>query len=223
PGYFAGDGSGGSAGNVWMAHLNAAETGTWQYRVSFRHGAAVAVDLGVNAGTAVAPFDGRSGSFSVGPSDKAGADFRAADKGLLVNRGGHYLTYGGSGKPFLFTGPGIPENILGYRGFTNTTVGIGHTFDTHLTHWKTGDPDWGNGAGKRLIGALNYIADHGGNCLYLMSNTIGGDGKDCFPHPTTSTTKDRYDLGKLQQWDVALAHAQRKGIYLHWILAENET
>jgi hypothetical protein len=222
PGYFATDGNGADAGNVWMAHLNPHETGTWHYSVSFRSGADVAVDLAANAGTAVSPFDGKSGTFIVTASDKTGADFRAADKGMLVNRGHHYLTYGGSGKPFLYTGPGIPENILGYRGFTNTTVGVGHNFDVHLSHWNSGDPDWDNGKGKKLIGALNYIADQGGNCLYMMSNTIGGDGKDCFPHPTETTTKDRYDLLKLKQWDIALSHAQKKGVFLNWHLAEHE-
>lgn len=222
PGYFAGDGVGGAAGKVWAAHLNPHETGAWSWSASFRSGANVAVELGATAGTAVSPYHGQSGTFTIAASDKSGADFRAPDKGMLVNRGHHYLTYGGSGKPFLFTGPGIPENILGYRGFTNTTVGIGHEFNAHLAHWKTGDPDWNGGAGKKLIGALNYIADNGANCLYMMSTTVDGDGNDCFPHPAAQGKTTRYDLLKLRQWDIALAHAQRKGIFLHWALAENE-
>ena len=222
PGYFAGDGVGGAAGNVWAAHFNPHEIGSWTWSTTFRSGANVAVDLAANAGTVVTASNGLSGTFTVAASDKTGADFRAADKGMLVNRGNHYLTYGGSGKPFLWTGPGIPENILGYRGFTNTTVGDGHNFDAHLADWNTGDPDWNGGAGKKLIGALNYIAENGANCIYMMSQTIGGDAEDCFPHPTTTTTKTRYDLLKLRQWDIALAHAQRKGIFLHWALAENE-
>ncbi len=222
PGYFATDGQGGDAGNVWLAHLNPHESGTWSYAVSFRSGTDVAVSLDPAAGTAVAPCDGVGGSFDVAASDKSGADFRAPDKGMLSNRGHHYLTYGGSGAPFLYTGPGIPENILGYNGFTNSTVGVGHDFTVHGDHWNSGDPDWGGGAGRNLIGALNYIADQGGNAIYMMSNTIGGDGEDCFPHPTFDDTKDRYDLLKLIQWDIALAHAQAKGIFLHWHLAENE-
>jgi Domain of unknown function (DUF5060)/Bacterial Ig-like domain/Putative collagen-binding domain of a collagenase len=222
PGYFAGDGAGGAAGNVWAAHLNPHEIGAWSWSTSFRSGTDVSVNLATNAGTVVAPYDGISGNFTIAASDKTGADFRAADKGMLVNRGQHYLTYGGSGKPFLFTGPGIPENILGYRGFTNTTVGIGHVFDAHLAHWRSGDPDWNSGAGKKLIGALNYIADNGANCLYMMSTTVDGDGNDCFPHPSARGENTRYDLLKLRQWDIALAHAQRKGIFLHWALAENE-
>ncbi|MDX1680657.1 MAG: malectin domain-containing carbohydrate-binding protein, partial [Akkermansiaceae bacterium] len=223
PGYFATDGKGGDEGKVWMAHLNPNETGEWTYVVSFRSGADIAISLDANSGTAVAPFDGKTGSFTVAASDKSGDDFRAADKGMLINRGHHYLSYGGSGAPFLYTGPGIPENILGYRGFTNTTIGVGHEFTVHGTHWNNGDPDWNDGAGKNLIGALNYIADQGANCLYMMSNTIGGDGEDCFPHPTSTSTRDRYDLLKLKQWDIALAHAQARGIFLNWHLAEHET
>ena len=222
PGYFATDGNGADEGNVWMAHLNPSETGTWSYKISFRSGTDLAVNLNTNAGTAISPFNGKTGTFTIAASDKTGDDFRAANKGMLINRGEHYLTYGGSGKPFLYTGPGIPENILGYRGFTNTTIGIGHNFDSHLSDWNTGDPDFNNGNGKKLIGALNYIANEGANSLYMMSNTIGGDGKDVFPYPTSNTTKDRYDLLKLKQWDIALAHAQAKGIFLHWHLAEHE-
>ncbi|MFW5859636.1 MAG: malectin domain-containing carbohydrate-binding protein [Planctomycetota bacterium] len=223
PGYFAGDGAGGAAGDVWMAHLNPHQTGTWTYSLSFRSGADVAVDLDAEAGSPVTPFDGMSGSFTVGASDKSGDDFRAPEKGMLVNSGHHYLTYGGGGQPFVYTGPGIPENLLGYRGFTNTTIGIGHDFTVHESDWNSGDPDWNGGDGRALIGALNYIAEQGGNAIYMMSNTIGGDGEDCFPHPTSEDDKDRYDLLKLQQWDIALAHAQARGIFLNWHLAEHES
>ena len=228
PGYFAGDGSGGASGQIWRAHLNPDEVGTWTYAISFRQGADIAVDLDPNAGVALSSYDGLNGSFEVTASDKSGNDFRAPDKGMLVNRGHHYLTYGGSGRPFLYTGPGIPENILGYRGFHNTTVGVGHEFQVHEADWNAGDPDWNSNDGRNLngrgfIGAINYIADQGANSLYMMSNTIGGDGKDVFPHPTPNTTKDRYDLLKLEQWNTALSHAQSKGIFLHWHLAEHET
>ncbi len=222
PGYFAGDGNGGDSGSIWRVHFNPDETGDWSYVTSFRQGTDLAVDLDPAAGSPVGAYDGLSGTFSIIASDKSGDDFRAPEKGMLANRGHRYLTYGGSGQPFLYTGPGIPENILGYRWFTNTTIGIGHEFTAHVSDWQSGDPDWDSGAGRGLIGALNYIAGEGGNCLYLMSNTIGGDGKDVFMHPDSTTAKDRYDILKLDQWDIALAHAQAKGIFLHWHLAETE-
>lgn len=223
PGYFAGDGNGADAGNIWRAHFNPDEIGTWNFTIHFRQGTEVAVDLDPAAGTAVSAYDGLTGSFTVLESDKSGDDFRAPEKGMLKNRGHTYLTYGGSGRPFLYTGPGIPENFLAYRGFTNTSIGIGHEFTVHESDWNPGDPDWDNGAGCGLIGAINYIAEQGGNGLYLMSNTIGGDGKDVFMHPDPDKTKDRYDNLKLNQWDIALSHAQSLGIFFHWHLAEHES
>jgi len=223
PGYFAGDGEGGDAGSIWRAHFNPDEVGEWSYVISFRTGNEIAVSLDAAAGTPVAEYDGLTGTFTVTESDKSGDDFRAPEKGMLINRGQTYLTYGGSGEPFLYTGPGIPENILGYRGFTNTNVGIGHLFTVHETDWNPGDPDWNNGDGRALIGALNYIAEEGGNCLYMMSNTIGGDGKDVFMHLDPNNSKDRYDNLKLNQWAIALQHAQNLGLFLHWHLAEHES
>ncbi|MEM0967313.1 MAG: DUF5060 domain-containing protein [Verrucomicrobiota bacterium] len=223
PGYFATDGQGGDSGDIWRAHLSPDSVGEWSYRTSFREGSQIAVRTDENAGTPVAAYDGLSGTFTVTESDKTGEDFRAPDRGMLVNRGHHYLTFGGSGKPYVYAGPGIPENLLGYRGFTNTTIGIGHEFAVHESDWNVGDPDWGNGDGRALIGAINYIAEEGGNAIYIMSNTIGGDGKDVFPHPTPNDDKDRYDLLKLDQWDIALSHAQSLGIFIHLHLAEHES
>lgn len=221
PGYFATDGQGGDSGNVWRAHLNPDEVGPWSYTISFREGTEVAVDLSPAAGSAVSAYDGLSGTFTVLASDKVAPDFRAPERGMLVNRENHYLTFA-NGRPFVYAGPGIPENLLGYRGFTNTTEGVGHEFVVHEAHWNPGDPDWGSQDGRRLIGALNYIAGQGGNALYLMSNTIGGDGKDVFMHTNSSSSKDEYDILKLDQWDLALSHAQALGIFLHLHLAEHE-
>jgi Domain of unknown function (DUF5060)/Cna protein B-type domain len=238
PGYFAGDGNGGGTGNKWAAHLNPHEIGKWTYKISFRSGNEVAVATVDTAGTAVALYDGATGDFTVAPSTKSGNDFRAPDKGMLVNRGNHYLTYS-NGKPFVHVGTGIPENLLGYRGFTNTTVGMGHTFATHVADWKTGDPDWLNadgGNGKAIIGMFNYLAQEGANSVYFMSNTLNDDGKDTFPHLEPTAIKAqlepsvpaewakllRYDLLKLKQWDIALGHAQSKGIFFNWHFAEHQ-
>ncbi|MEM1221389.1 MAG: DUF5060 domain-containing protein [Verrucomicrobiota bacterium] len=223
PGYFATDGQGGDSGNIWRAHLNPDEMGQWSYEISFREGSEIAVNLASNPGSAVSAYDGLTGIFTVQPSNKTGEDFRAPSRGMLVNRGHHYLTFGGSGLPFVYAGPGIPENLLGFRGFTNTTIGIGHEFTAHVSDWNNGDPDWDNGSGRGLIGAINYIAEEGGNAIYIMSNTIGGDAKDIFMHPTSNDDKERYDLLKLDQWDIALAHAQSLGIFIHLHLAEHES
>jgi Domain of unknown function (DUF5060)/PKD domain len=234
PGYFAGDGNGGETGDKWAAHLNPHEVGKWTYKTSFRSGANVAVELTDTAGTAVASYDGVTGDFTIAPSTKTGDDFRAPDKGMLENRGHHYLTFS-NGTPFVHVGTGIPENLLGYRGFTNTTVGSGHTFTAHVADWQEGDPNWDNGKGKAIIGMFNYLAKEGANSVYFMSNTLIDDGKDTFPHiqpptapvggePTSATEWAkllRYDLLKLKQWDIALGHAQSKGIFLNWHFAEH--
>jgi len=219
PGYYAGDAQDGPEGNKWQVRFSPPQTGTWTYLASFRTGFNVNVTLDPNAGQPTA-CDGATGSFAVEESDLSGADFRAAENGLLVNRGHHYLTFGGSGRPWIKGGPDIPENFLGYEGFENTP-NPGHTYAAHLVHWRPGDPDWGDGQGKSIIGALNYIAELGGNCLYFLPMNIGGDGKDTFP-TIAPYEKTRYDNSKLLQWETVFQHAQSLGIFLHFQLAETE-
>lgn len=239
PGYFAGDGNGGGTGSKWVAHLNPDAIGNWTYLISFRTGADVAVALTETEGTAVAQYNGKTGGFTVAASTKSGADFRAPDKGMLVNRGHHYLTFA-NGQPFIHAGLGICENLLGYTGFTNTNktvcpTGVFHNFTVHAADWQAGDPDWDNGKGKALIGMFNYIANEGANNIYFQTNTLNDDGKDTFPHlePTSGTYLGeptspaewakllRYDLLKLKQWDIAFAHAQKKGIFFNWHFQEH--
>jgi hypothetical protein len=165
--------------------------------------------------------DGETGSFAVKPSDKTGADFRAGERGRLVNLGAHYLQFLGSGRYWIKGGPDIPENFLGYTGFDNTPE-ASHEFAAHEMHWRSGNPDWNNGAGKAIIGALNYIAREGGNSIYFLPMNLGGDAKDTFP-TIAPDRKTRYDLSKLRQWETVFTHADRLGIFLHFQLAETES
>ncbi|MCG8454874.1 MAG: DUF5060 domain-containing protein, partial [Holophagales bacterium] len=220
PGYFAGDGAGGAAGNTWHAHLAPDEVGTWSYEISFRQGTEVAVDTTGTAGTPVSAYDGLTGSFGVVESDASGADFRAPGRGLIRNRGGHYLSEA-DGDAWVKGGPDIPENFLGYEGFDNTPD-AGHTFAAHVADWRPGDPDWNGGAGRAIVGALNYIADRGANVIYFLPMNLFGDGRDTFP-TITETAKTRYDLSKLAQWETVFSHAQSRGIFLHFVLAETES
>lgn len=219
PGFYAGDGEGGETGGKWRVLFSPPETGVWKYRASFRAGYQVNVSLDPKAGMPTA-CDGAEGEISVAASDKSGGDFRSADKGLLKNRGHHYLTFGGSGKVWIKGGPDVPENLFGYDGFDNTPK-PGHFFKAHEVDWRPGDPDWGGGKGKRIIGAMNFIAEQGGNCIYFLPMNIGGDGKDTFP-TIGEYEKTRFDHSKLEQWDIVFAHAQAKGIFLHFQLAETE-
>jgi len=220
PGHFAGDGAGGASGAAWQAHFSPEAVGEWDYLISFRSGPAVAVSLAPEAGAAVAAFDGASGSFTVTESDKSAPDFRAAERGLTKHRGGHYLTHA-AGERFIKAGPDIPENLLGYEGFDNTPD-AGHAFAAHVADWNAGDPDWDDGAGRGLIGAFNFIAERGANSVYFLPMNIDGDGDDTFP-TVAPQQKTRYDLSKLDQWEIALTHAQSKGIWLHFVLAETES
>ncbi|MHC4177530.1 MAG: DUF5060 domain-containing protein [Planctomycetota bacterium] len=220
PGYFAGDGNGGAESNKWRVHFSPPKTGTWNYRASFRAGFQVNVSTDSQAGRPTA-CDGARGSFQVAGSDRSGRDFRSGDKGLLKNRGHHYLTFGGSGKPWVKGGPDIPENFFGYDGFDNTPRAR-HRYRAHAPDWRPGDPDFAGGKGKRIIGALNFIAGYGGNCIYFLPMNIGGDGKDTFP-TIEAYDKTRYDVSKLDQWEIVFAHAQARGIFLHFQLAETES
>jgi len=220
PGYFAGDGNGAAAGRQWQAHLAPDMPGEWGYEISFRSGAGVAVSLEAMAGAPVAPYDGVSGTFMVGESGATPPDFRAPALGLVKNRGGHYLTFAGGGI-FLKGGPDIPENLLGYEGFDNTPD-AGHAFSAHVDDWNPGDPDWNGGAGRGLIGALNFISERGANSVYFLPMNIGGDGQDTFP-TIAEFDKTRYDLSKLAQWEIVFSHAQSRGIWLHFVLAETES
>jgi len=220
PGYFAGDGDGGPEGNVWRVHFAPPTTGEWDYEASFRAGFEVNVSTDPKAGEPTY-CDGANGQCTVAESDKSGPDFRAADRGLLRNAGDHYLTFAGSGRPWVKGGPDIPENLFGYDGFDNTPK-PSHKYEAHAADWKPGNPDWGNGRGKRIIGAFNYIAGQGGNCVYFLPMNIGGDGKDTFP-TIGEYEKTRYDNSKLDQWEIVFEHAQSLGIFLHFQLAETET
>ena len=230
PGFYAADGNAGlthaNSGNVWRVHFAPNRIGDWTYVASFRAGDEIAVAASPVAGTSGGFFDGQSGTFTVAESDKAAPDFRTSDLGLIKNRGHHYMTYAGGGV-FLKGGPNVPENFFGYAGFDNTPS-AGHDFDQHISDWNPGDPDWDDDDsdsvaddGRGIIGALNFVADEGGNSIYFLPMNIGGDGQDTFP-TIAAGNKTRYDVSKLDQWELAFSHATSKGIMLHFQLAETE-
>jgi len=223
PGYFAADGNAAgtsaTSGNKWRVHFSPEATGTWTYVASFRQGADVAVALG-EAGEPTA-FDGERGSFIVTESDKSGADFRA--KGRLVEVGQHYLQFAGTKEYFVKAGAGSPENFLAFADFDNTTAGKKplHCYAPHLGDWRPGDPTWKSGKGKAIIGALNYLAGKKMNSLYFLTMNVGGDGDDVFPW-TTKSERYRFDVSKLDQWEIVFSHMEKLGIHLHMVTQEQE-
>lgn len=232
PGFYAADGNAketsASSGNKWRVHFTPDRDGVWSYTASFRSGDNVAVNESKAAGKATS-FDGESGSFNVGLSDKKGVDHRG--KGMLRYVGEYHLQYAASEEAFIKVGPNGPENLLAYSDFDGTydTACNGdpvdqslHTYEPHISDWKSGNPSWKGGKGKGLIGAMNYLSDVGTNSMYFLTYNIdGGDGCDVWPW-TSEKTKDRFDVSKLAQWETVFAHMDAKGILLHVILSERQ-
>eukprot|EP00808_Paulinella_micropora_P016682 g2297.t1 len=219
PGYFAADGqaanTSASAGNKWRVHFMPDREGVWIYSVSFRQGLRVALDSDRSAGTAWSPLDGRTGTISVGPSDKTGSDFRARGRLKYVQQPLLWLqqeqTY------FIKAGAGGPANLLAYSDFDGQFKHDGlndalvKNWSAHVTDWNTGDPSWQGGKGKGLIGALNYLSSKGVNAFSFLTLTIGGEDGNVFPY-LESSSHDRMDVSRLEQWEVVFAHAQSKGL-----------
>ncbi len=224
PGYFAADGdaaeSSASAGNKWRAHFNPDNTGTWTYEITFRTGNNIAVNLDADGTPTM--YEGITGNFEIEASNKSGRDHRG--KGMLRYVDQHYLQFD-NGEYFLKGGANSPENFLAYAGFDSTYSVKGvhpiKQYAAHVADWKMGDPAWQNGKGKGIIGALNYLSDAGMNAVYFLTMNVDGDGQDVWPW-TSHTERTRFDVSKLDQWNVVFDHMDRKGIMLHVQLQETE-
>ena len=225
PGYFAADGraaeSGASAGNVWRVRFTPDETGAWTYATSFRAGTDVAVAASATAGSSAGFMDGAAGGFEVLPSDKSGRDFRA--KGRLSYVGEHYLRFEGTGEYFVKGGPDAPENFLAYEDFDNNPDNGGRrkSWAPHAGDYRAGDPSWRGGRGTEIVGALNYLASEGMNAFSFLTMNINGDDRNVYPY-VTDTDFEHFDCSKLDQWDIVFAHAQTRGLYLHFKTQETE-
>jgi hypothetical protein len=217
PGFFAADGNaaetGATSGRSWRVHFAPDAAGTWRWTAFFRSGPGIAI--GDERGTALPP-DGLTGSFDVGPTDKAGRDHRR--KGRLDYVGERYLRFAGTGEPFLKGGADSPENFLAYADFDG---GGRHRYAPHLGDFRPGDPTWGGGRGKAMIGALNYLASQGMNSVYFLTMNVGGDGKDVWPW-TLPHERLRYDCSKLDQWEIVFSHMDAAGLMLHVVQQEQE-
>lgn len=237
PGFFAADGNAAETsaeeGDRWQARFTPDAVGTWRYTIRFRTGENVAIADDPAAGEAVPP-DGVSGTFEIAASDKQAPDFRAM--GMLRYVGEHYLQFAETGQYYLKGGADSPENFLAYYQFDGqpgeTTTGRqprqgearatrSHRYEPHVRDWKDGDPTWQDGRGKGIIGALNYLASQGMNSVYMLTMNVGGDGDDVWPW-IDPDTRDRFDVSKLDQWEIVFSHMDRLGIQLHVITQETE-
>lgn len=225
PGYYAADGNAAqtsaSSGNKWRAHFAPDKTGTWNYSVSFRKGSNVAVNDGVNAGTAAGFMNGETGSFNVSASNKSGRDFRG--KGRLQYVGEHYLRFAETGEYMIKQGPDSPENLFAYDDFDNTPNAGNRrkNFNPHKGDWNSGDPTWKSGKGKGLIGAVNYIASEGLNSMSFLTMNINGDDENVYPY-IGGNQRTRMDVSKMAQWAIVIEHMQQNGIFAHFKTQETE-
>lgn len=227
PGYFAADGNASNtsaeSGNVWRAHFAPDKTGAWSYQISFDQGELASLDHKASA-KPLTPFHGASGSFKIAASDKTGRDLRG--EGRLQYVGKHYLQFAGSKRYFLKVGADAPETLLAYADFDNTVAGNPKkapikTWSPHLKDFRDGDPTWGNGKGKGLIGAINYLSGKGCNAFSFLTYNAGGDGDNVWPF-IQRNDKLHYDCSKLDQWGTVFDHGTAKGMYLHFKLQETE-
>jgi hypothetical protein len=223
PGFFDGDGRGAPSGKVWRVRFSPNVAGKWRYEGSFRKGNGVAIDLAKDAGESLA-LPNLAGTFHVAPRDPDAPGF--LKWGRLAYVGRHYLKFQ-DGPFWLRGGTDEPENFLAYAGFDHTPPK--HRYADHEADWHEGDPDWGAGRGRAIIGALNYLARHHVNSIYFLTMNVGGDGKDVWPwtgpiDPRGSKNNDnrRFDVAKLSQWEKVFSHAQRLGIFLHFVFNEAE-
>jgi hypothetical protein len=236
PGFFAADGDASETstteGDIWQVRFKPNREGTWSFRASFREGLNVSVSDDPNAGDPVA-FDGMEGSFQVGSTDKTGRDFRAHGRLRYVND--RYLRFAGSGAYFIKGGADSPENFLAYHEFDGTRYGgnntrrMGednpnadlHRYEPHIMDWNSGDPLWKGSKGKGIIGALNYLASEGMNSVYMLTMNVMGDGDDVWPW-TDREERYRFDVSKLEQWEIVFSHMEQLGLMMHLVLQETE-
>ncbi|MGF1448621.1 MAG: DUF5060 domain-containing protein [Opitutales bacterium] len=226
PGYYAADGHAGetsaTSGNIWRAHLSPDFSGEWTWQASLRMGDEIAISTDPTAGISV-PLTDSTGDFTILPTDKVVPDFRAC--GRLEYVGERYLQFAGTGEYFVKAGADSPENFLANPEIDGTFNRAGtnflRTWGPHLQDWEEGDPNWQNGQGRGLIGALNYLASESQNVFSFLTYNAGGDGDDVWMY-VEPTDPLRFDTSKLDQWEIIFAHAQALGIYLHFKTQEQE-
>jgi len=218
PGYFAADGNAGETsanfGNKWRCHFLPQEVGTYSYTATLRSGSNIAFSDSPETDALEAILS--TGTFSAIATDKDGDDFRG--KGKLEYVGEHHLRFS-NGEYFLKVGPNSPEVFLEFADFDGTNSP--RDYGTHLVEWNAGDPEWQDGKGRAIIGAVNYLTDLGLSAHYFMSMNAYGDGNRAYPW----TGRDdylTYDCSKLDQWQIVFDHMMSKGMMCNIIMSEQE-
>lgn len=222
PGFFAADGraahTSATRGRVWIVRFTPSRTGRWVYRVRFVRGFRAAI---TGRGRAVKFEGSNTGRFWVRETTVKWPDLRS--HGRLQYVGQRYFRYS-DGHYMLKLGTNTPENLLGYADFDKQGKYARHHYWGHVKDWRRGDPTWGGrkNRGKGMIGAINYLHKQGVNSLFAMLMTVKGDSRGDV-HPWISQTSlYRFDVSKLEQWQIVFAHASRKGLALNLAFLETE-
>ncbi len=230
PGYYAADGNaahtGADRGNRWRAHFAPDQAGPWSWKASFRQGPGVAVAHPPEPGDANALIDGTTGTFTATDSTAAPPDLRA--RGRMGLDGSRYPVTQGDGQVFLKAGADAPENFLSYADFDGDFKTDGHkdqlvkTWAPHVRDWAPGDPTWGDDQrGKGIIGAVNYLSSKGLNAVSMLTNNINGDDRNAFMY-THYDERHRFDVSRLDQWQIVTDHAAARGLMVHFKTQETE-
>lgn len=242
PGFFAADGNAANShrtcGNKWRVYFAPDTAGTWSYSALFRAGSGVAVSDDPLSVGSVAAFNGARGTLDIRPTNKQIPDNRA--RGRLEYVGTNYLQFAGNKEFFIKGGPDSPENFLAYRDFDNTPNNKGYrkSWNPHVQDWREGDPTWqgknGEVLGKGIIGSLNYLSrEKGLNVFSFLTLSMRGaersDDDNVFPYIRPSGRNQfpprerlRFDVSKLDQWEIVFKHADELGLYLHFKMQEIE-
>ncbi len=213
-GYFAADGNAAetsaTSGKVWRAHFSPPKSGMWNW---------------------TARLNGPDGPIAL---DKTSGNLTVSNAAPILRTDGQNFRFS-NGEYFLKGGTNSPENLLGYVDFdgtyrTDTQMRSGesnatdtnlHSFGPHMPDWRPSDPTWQAGKGKGLIGAINYLSDQGMNAAYFLTFNIGGDGKDVWPF-VNHEDFTRFDVSKLDQWNIVFDHMMDRGVMMHIVLQETE-
>lgn len=218
PGFFAADGdageSGAESGNQWRVHFAPDETGDWSYYAYLLQAPDVALAETTHSGNLLLSAQG---TLKISHTDKPEHDLRA--KGRLRDVGGRYFEFAEHHEVYLKNGVDSPENLLAYADFDGTKPT--HKYEPHLADWREGDPTWRGGKGKALIGALNYLRTKQINGIYFLPMNVKGDGKDVWPW-IDDKTFDRYDVSKLDQWELMFSYMDQLGIMQQHVTQEQE-
>ena len=148
-------------------------------------------------------LDGQSGAFDVtapvGCSPYSPGDLPDfACVGRLQYVGGHFLKFA-DGPFWLKGGEDDPEDFLA----PGQTAGF---------------------PGKTA--AIDYLAGHGVNSLYIMLHTLGGDANNVWPWVGATPNMamqnhEHFDLAKLHEWETLFSYIQSNGLVLHLLFEDD--